>query len=219
MTGALILFLAAAVLPVFFGRVQSAPSWLAVQALALGWIALGFGQPGSPSWHALAAGAELLIVRAVVVPRWLRSAIARRDEANRELMPSNLFAWGLAMALLVLAFQFGAPEMSERHALTLGVVGATVAVGLLLLAANDAPPAQLVALLFLENAISLFETLLPNPWPLPVHLALNGIYLLTAGLGARLIGRADAACGSGAASAPSGCSGAGGDEGLRESDS
>ena len=104
-------------------------------------------------------------------------------------MPSNLFAWAIATALLVLAFEFGAPEMSDRHALALGAVGATVAVALLLLAANDAPPAQLVAVLFMENAIALFESLLPEPWPLPVHLALSVIYLLTVGVGAWLIGQ------------------------------
>jgi len=101
----------------------------------------------------------------------------------------------LAIALLVLAFEFGAPEMSERHALALGAVGATVAVSLLLLAANDAPTTQLVAVLFMENAIALFESLLPQPWPLPVHLALSAIYLLTVGVGAWLIGRPEAALG------------------------
>src|SRR5690606_23600629 len=104
-------------------------------------------------------------------------------------MPSNLFAWAIAIALIVLAFEFGAPAMSERHALTLGAIGATVAVTMLLLASNDSPPGQLVAVLFMENAIALFETLLPEPWPLPVHAALSAIYLLTVGVGAWLIGQ------------------------------
>ena len=190
MTAALLIFLAAAVVPIFFGRVQAAPRWLGAQGLALGWITLM--QHDALSWHTLAAGAEVLLVRALIAPRWLRGAIQRRQEPNRELMPSNLFAWSIAIALLVLAFQFGAPAMSEQHALTLGVLAATAAVGLLLLAANDAPPAQLVALLYLENAVGLFETLLPHPWPLPVHLALSAIYLLTVGVGTWLIGATEA---------------------------
>ena len=183
----LILFLVAAAVPVFFGKIRSAPFWLAVQAVALGWASAA--QHGEWSGHALAALVEVLAVRAVIAPRLLRRAIRGRGEPNLDLMPSNLFAWAIAIALLVLAFEFGAPEMSDRHALALGAVGATVAVALLLLAANDSPPAQLVAVLFMENAIALFESLLSEPWPLPVHLALSAIYLLTVGVGAWLIGR------------------------------
>lgn len=183
----LILFLVAAVVPVFFGKIRSAPFWLAVQASALGWASAA--QHGEWSGHAWAALAEVLLVRAVIAPQLLRRAIRARGEPNLDLMPSNLFAWAIAIALLVLAFEFGAPEMSDKHALALGAVGATVAVALLLLAANDSPPAQLVAVLFMENAIALFESLLPKPWPLPVHLSLSVIYLLTVGVGTWLVGR------------------------------
>lgn len=185
----LILFLVAAVVPIFFGRIRSAPLWLSVQAAALGWASVA--RHGDLSGHALAALIEVLAVRALIAPWWLRRAIRGRAEPNAELMPSNLFVWAIAVALLVLAFEFGAPGMSDRHALALGAVGATVAVALLLLAANASPPAQLVAVLFMENAIALFESLLPEPWPLPVHAALSAIYLLTVGVGAWLIGRPD----------------------------
>lgn len=183
----LILFMAAAVVPVFFGKIRSAPFWIAVQAVALGWASAA--QHGEWSGHALAALVEVLAVRAVIAPLLLRRAIRGCGEPNIDLLPSNLFAWAIAIALLVLAFEFGAPEMSDRHALALGAVGATVAVALLLLAANNSPPAQLVAVLFMENAMALFESLLPQPWPLPVHVALGAIYLLTVGVGAWLIGR------------------------------
>jgi hydrogenase-4 membrane subunit HyfE len=186
MTAALLLFLAAAVVPVFFGRIRSAPFWLVVQAVALGWV--GMAQHGDGSWHAFVALAEVLVVRAVVAPQLLRRAIHRRAEPNGDLMPSNLFAWAIAVALIVLAFEFGAPDMGGQQALTLGAVAATVAVALLLLASNDSPAAQLVAVLFMENAIALFESLQPAPWPLPVHAALSTIYLLTVGVGGWLIG-------------------------------
>lgn len=186
----LILFLVAAVVPVFFGKIRSAPFWLAVQALALGWASAA--RHGEWSGHATAALLEVLVVRGLIAPQLLRRGIRGRGEANLDLMPSNLFVWAIAVALLVLAFEFGAPEMNERHALALGVVAATVAVALLLLAANDSPPAQLLAVLFMENATALFESLLPEPWPLPVHLALSATYLLTVGVGTWLIGRPDA---------------------------
>ena len=191
MKAALILFLAAAVIPVFFSRIRSVPSWLALQGLALAWA--GAAQPGADTVHTLAALAEVLLVRGLIAPQLLRRAIRGRAEPNRDLMPSNLFVWAVAVTLIVLAFEFGAPSMSDRHALTLGVVGATVAVSLLLLATNPSPPAQLVALLFMENALALFELLLPQPWPLPVHAALSVIYLSTVGMGAWLIGRPEQA--------------------------
>lgn len=182
----LVLFLVAAVIPVFFGRIRSAPVWLAIQGLALGWI--GIEHHAQAPVHALAALLEVLVVRGVIAPQLLGRAIRRRAEPNLDLMPSNLFTWAIAIALIVLAFEFGAPAMSDRQALALGVVGATVAVSLLVLSTNNSPPAQLVAVLFMENTLALFETLLPEPWPLPIRIALTLIYLLTVGVGSWLVG-------------------------------
>lgn len=186
MTLPLIIFLAATVVPVFFSRMRSTPAWLAMQALALGWSSASHQAQLSP--HVLLALLEVLVVRGAVAPLLLRRAIRLRVEPDMDLMPSNLFTWAAAVALIVLAFEFGAPAMSDRQAFTLGVVGATVAVAMLVLATNNSPPAQLVAVLFMENALALFESLLPEPWPWPVHAMLSAIYLLTAGVGSWLVG-------------------------------
>ena len=193
MTLPLVAFLLAVVIPVFFGKIRSAPLWLAIQALALGWN--GVAHNGGLSGHTLVALLEVLAVRAVIAPQLLRRAIRGRAEPNLDLMPSNLFTWAIAIALIVLAFEFGAPAMSDRQALALGVVGATVAVALLLLSTNESPPSQLVAVLFMENALALFESLLPEPWPLPVHAALSVIYLITVVVACWLIGRPEPALG------------------------
>lgn len=190
MTPPLIAFLVATIIPVFFGKIRSAPFWLTLQAAAMAW---NTAQHGELSVHTAVAVIEVLVVRALIAPRLLRRAMARRGEPNLDLMPSNLFTWAIAIALVVLAFEFAAPAMSDRQALTLGAVGATVAVSLLLLSTNEGAPAQLVALLFMENAIALFESLLPEPWPLPVHAALSAIYLLTASVGSWLIATPDPA--------------------------
>jgi hydrogenase-4 membrane subunit HyfE len=190
MTLPLIVFLVAAVVPVFFGRIGSAPTWLAMQGAALAWT--GFAHQGAVSGHTLIALIEVLLVRASVAPVLLRRAIRQRCEPNRDLMPSNLFAWAIAVSLIVLAFEFGAPDMADQQAMTLGVIGATVAVALLLLSTNRSPPAQLVAVLFMENALALFESLLPEPWPLPIHGMLSAIYLLTVGVASWLIGQPEA---------------------------
>jgi hydrogenase-4 membrane subunit HyfE len=189
MTLPLIAFLVAAIIPIFFGKIRSAPFWLSAQAAALAW---NVAQHGDPSLHTFVALFEVLVVRALIAPRLMRRAIRQRGEPNLDLMPSNLFTWAIAIALVVLAFEFAAPAMSDRQALTLGVVGATVTVSLLLLSTNDAAPAQLVAVLFMENGLALFESLLPEPWPLPVHGALSAIYLLTVIVGGWLISTPDA---------------------------
>lgn len=184
----LIAFLVAAIIPIFFGKIRSAPFWLFAQAAALAWNVV---QHGDPSLHTYLALIEVLMVRALIAPQLLRRAIRLRNEPNLDLMPSNLFTWSVAIALVVLAFDFASPAMSDRQALTLGVVGATVVVSLLLLSTNDSPPAQLAAVLFMENGLALFESLLPEPWPLPVHGALSAIYILTVSVGSWLIAKRD----------------------------
>ena len=189
---ALILFLLSAVVPAFFGKIRAAPMWLALQGLALAWS--GGAHHAGWSAHAGVVLVEVIAVRVLLVPQLLRRAIRLRGEPNLDLMPSNLFTWAIAIALIVLAFQFGGAAMGDVGALALGVVAAMVAIALLLLSTNDAPPAQLVAVLYLENAIAVFESLLPEPWPLPVHGALSLVYLATIGVGSWLIGTpADAA--------------------------
>lgn len=183
-----LIFLVAVVVPVFFGKLRSAPFWLAAQGAALAW---NIGVRDELSVHTVVALVEVLAFRAVVVPLAIRRTIRRRLEPNLDLMPSNLFAWAIGMALIVLAFEFAAPAMTDRQALTLGVVGATVAVSLLLLSTNDSPPAQFVAVLFMENGLALFESLQPEPWPLPVHIALALVYLLTVAVGTWLIATPD----------------------------
>jgi hypothetical protein len=103
------------------------------------------------------------------------------------LMPSNLFAWGIAVALIIFAFKFGDGARADIRALTLGVVASTVVMAFLILATNQHKMAQLVALLFMENALALFESLMPEPWPLPVHLLISAVYVLTVSIGSWLV--------------------------------
>jgi hydrogenase-4 membrane subunit HyfE len=185
MTLPLIVFLLAAVIPVFFGKIRSAPLWLCLQAAMLGWN--GIAQHAGLSVDALLALLEIIVMRVFIAPILLRRTIHRRAEPNLDLMPSNLFAWAIATALIVLAFEFGGASVADIGALTQGVVGATVMIALLILSTNDSPTAQLVALLFMENALALFESLLPEQ-PVPVHVALGIVYVVTVGVGSWLLG-------------------------------
>ena len=173
------LFLAVCV-PVFFGKLRVAPQWLSLQALALGWLVLAAGG----ALHALATGLEILALRGMLVPWMLRAHLKRHERvAHVDLMPSNLFAWGIAIALIVVAFRFGDGASSDKRALTLGVVACVLTIAYLILATNKEPFAQLVAVLYMENAVLLFETLLAHAWPLPIHLLLTAVYIGTAALG------------------------------------
>ena len=185
MTLPLIFCLVATVIPVFFSKISSAPTWLSLQALALGWITLTHFE--TFSLHASLVGFEVLLVRAVLVPHLLRRALRKQPTARISLMPSNLFAWIIAIMLIILAFKFGDGARADARALTLGVVAATVVIAFLILSTNHEPKAQLVAVLFMENALALFETLMPEPWPLTVHLAISAVYVLTVGVGSWLV--------------------------------
>ena len=185
MTLPLIFCLVATVIPVFFSRLSAAPGWLSLQAAALCWITLS--DADELSLHTLLLGAEILLVRAVLVPQLLRRAIRRQAQARLALMPSNLFTWVIAVVLIILAFKFGDGARADVRALTLGAVAATTVIAFLILASNHEPKAQLIALLFMENALALFETLLPDSWPLPVHLAISSVYVLTVAIGSALV--------------------------------
>lgn len=177
----LIICLVGAAVPVFFGRIAHAPLWLSLQALALGWIALH--RHHEIDLHAIEAGLEVLLVRAWLVPALLRRALRAHPSAADDLMPSNLFAWGVALALIILAFNFGDGARADARAMTLGVAAATVMMAFLVLATNAQPMAQLVGVLLMENAIALCESLMPEPWPLPVHLGLSAVYVATVSVG------------------------------------
>ena len=185
MTLPLIFCLIATVIPVFFSKISSAPTWLALQALALGWITIT--NSDELSVHAVLVGLEVLLVRAMLVPHLLRRALRKQANARISLMPSNLFAWIIAVMLIILAFKFGDGARADARALTLGVVAATVVIAFLILSTNHEPKAQLVAVLFMENALALFETLMPEPWPLTVHLAVSAVYVLTVSVGCWLV--------------------------------
>lgn len=185
MTLPLILCLVATVVPVFFSRLSATPVWLSIQAMTLVWITA----LGEESWsaHAMMSVAEILAIRVVLVPCLLALAIRKTPQARMSVMPSNLFAWGVAITLIILAFKFGDGARADYRAMTLGVVAATTMIAFLILATNHESAAQLVAVLFMENALALFESLMPEAWPIPVHVAVSGVYVLTVAVGCWLV--------------------------------
>jgi len=103
---------------------------------------------------------------------WEGIAATWRNE--RSFRTQTLFALALPVALLLL-----------RVSALWWALCLTIA--FLVLATNREPAAQLVALLFMENALALFESLMPDPWPLPVHVAISSVYVGTVAVGSWLI--------------------------------
>lgn len=196
----LVFLLILCVTPLFFGRMRQLPGWLALQGLALAW----YGLTDNPemSVHDVATAAEVVFLRAILAPWLFKRMLARRNEPDLELMPSNLFTWGIAIGLIALAFEFAQATSSGADVLILGVVSAAVAMSFLLLSTNATPPAQLASLLYLETALALFETLLPEAWPLPAHIAVSAVYVLTVSIGCWLLSHASTASVLGSPSAP-----------------
>lgn len=184
------LFLAAVLIPLLFGSPRTAPFWLGVQGVALAANVLGHHE--LLSLHAGASLLDLVVLRGVVAPLILKAANDRATRLTEHLLPSNLLVWALAIAVAVFGFQFAISAAVTESALGLGTVAACVTLPLLLLATNESLPAQLVALLMLENAASLLETFHVEPWEPVIHLGLAGLYLLIVSVSAWVMTRAEA---------------------------
>lgn len=184
------LFLAAVLIPLLFGSPRSAPFWLGVQGIAL--AANMLGHHDLRSLHAGIALLDLVVLRGLIAPLILKAANARAPRLPDHLLPSNLLVWALAISVAVVGFQFALSAAVTESALGLGTVAACVTLPLLLLATNESLPAQLVALLVLENAASLLETFHTKPWSPLIHLGLAGLYLLIVSVSAWVMTHANA---------------------------
>jgi hydrogenase-4 membrane subunit HyfE len=180
---ALPLFVVLVIVALLFASPRTAPLWLGMQAVALAWSVVA--THGVHSTHAQLAVAELLLVRGLLAP-WLLHR-ATRDEQVDHLLPSNLFAWMLAIGLLVLASQFARAGSLGGGAVAMVGVATSVLLALLLLSLNETGAAQLFALLLMENAALLFESTLPEPWSPWVHAVLTSTYVVTVWVGVRLL--------------------------------
>ena len=177
MTLPIVVFFAAVLIPLLFGSPRTAPFWLGLQGLAL--AAASLGQHDDWSLHAGFTVAELGLLRGLIAPLILRAATTRARELPEHLLPSNLLAWSLAIAVAVFGFEFALSTTTLGAAFGVGTVAACVTLSMFLLATNDALPAQLFAVLILENGAALLETFQGEPWPPLLHGVLAVLYLLT----------------------------------------
>jgi hypothetical protein len=179
----LMLFLLAAVVPVFFGKVRAAPFVAGRAGLALAWIGADAARRRLACMPLAAmhrgagrAGAD--------GARLLRRAIRQRSEPNLDLMPSNLFTWAIGIALWCWPSTSAAPAMSDVPALTLGVVAAWWPCPCCCWPPTTRRRRSWWRCCSWKTPSACSSRCCPTPWPLPVHGALSAIYLLTVGVGA-----------------------------------
>ena len=103
---------------------------------------------------------DLVIVRGFGAPFALYAILLRqRATARNDVIPPNLMAWTLAIALVFVAFRFAdllVPAEGPEHGFV-AAASACLLLGFLVLATQTGPFSQMVGALRIENAIALLE--------------------------------------------------------------
>jgi hydrogenase-4 component E len=178
MTPLLFVFLMVLIGPLLVASWRASLFGLALQGVLLAWISL------SRPWNVSTAimFLDFALMRAVFAP-WLLARVQWQTNAPRrnDVMPPNLFSWGIAGTLVLLAFRVAHTVVPGDlgTATRLAVAFSGVLFGFLVLATRDSTFSQIVGILRIENAIALFELGPPEEGPMVVQVALLGVFILT----------------------------------------
>ena len=133
-----------------------------IRAVALQGFLLGILPPilyGDASLHTLALAAGTVVVKAIVLPAFLRWAI-REASVRREVEPLIGYMASLLLGVSALAASFAVasvlPAMNTRTGALIPVALLTVIIGLLVLITRAKALTQVLGYLMLENGIYLF---------------------------------------------------------------
>ncbi|MEZ4362130.1 MAG: hypothetical protein R3B48_18220 [Kofleriaceae bacterium] len=185
MSSLLFAFLGVLLVPLFMASWRLSLAALCGQGLLLAWI----GYQREPSlaepetWLRML---DLVGVRALAAPLALYSVLRARGAPPRnDVLPPNLMAWTLAIALVFVSFRFSerlAVDAAEQT--SVAVATAALLLGLLVLATQTGPFSQMIGVLRVENAIALFELGHPGASgaPLAMRAAQLAMFALTVAL-------------------------------------
>jgi len=133
-----------------------------IRAIAAQGLLLGVLPPvllASASPHVLALAGGTILVKAIVLPTFLRWAI-REASVRREVEPLIGYMASLLLGLVALAISFAVagalPGGTQRFVLLIPVTLVTVIIGLMVLITRSKAVTQVVGYLMLENGIYLF---------------------------------------------------------------
>lgn len=154
---------------------------LSLQGLLMGWMVV---QRGPVELHSAIPLLDLLIIRGAVVPLMLQRVMRDRATGGRQdVRAPNLFSLMVLALVIATAFRFAAvvdPAGGESQ-VRLAVATCGLLLGLFLLATQGGVFAQVVGVLYMENAIALFEfDRAAGVLPLPVELGLLAVFMISA---------------------------------------
>ena len=158
MTGVLIAFAIVLLAPLFVGTWRTSLLGLAIQGALMASIALRHGVHLSVD-DALTV-VDLVVLRAVGAPLALFLVLRAQNAPKRnDVIAPNLLSWGLALALVVVAFR-GADILVPTEGdpqMLVAVSSAAFLLGMFVLSTSRGTVSQIIGLLRVENAIALFE--------------------------------------------------------------
>jgi len=156
----------------------------------MGWMVV---QRGPVEIDAALPLLDLLIVRGAVVPMMFQRVMRERTTGGRQdVRAPNLFSLLVLVLVIAAAFRFAAAldPVSGESQVRLAVAASGVLLGLFLLATQGGVFAQAVGVLYIENAIALFEfDRVEGAMPLPVELGLLAVFMISASVYAAYVER------------------------------
>jgi len=183
-TGILIAFVIALLVPLFVSKWRTSLLGLALQGALL--AAIAYRQHGfSISTTTAVTIVDLVVVRAVVMPGWLFVTLRRQNAPLRnDVIAPNLFSWAMALALVVVAFRTAdvlVPAEGNEQSLV-AVSTSAFLLGLFVLATARGMVSQVIGLLRVENAIALFELGTPSEHTsLAIRIGQTALMLVSVG--------------------------------------
>lgn len=185
MTNLFIVYLAAVVVPVFFPSWRVAVLGLGLQGLMLSFVLIAGHELDSPV--VLVEFICLLLIRAVFVPWYLfKKSNPKSTPRYFSLVGTTLWQRSLVVLLTAVGFAMGLAmgQGDTRETVQIGSAASSLLVGMLMVANQRQPAAQLVGLVTFEGGVTLVEMLSPHAMPFPVLLGVTAIdvfFVLTLG--------------------------------------
>ena len=185
MTNLIILYVAAILVPLLFASWRVAVVGLGMQGLVLS-IILVIGH-GFNSAANIVEFLSLFLIRAVFVPWYLFRMSGRKDQpADFSLAGKSLTHRSLVLLLLGIGFVMGyvMDRQNPKEAIQIGAALSSFLLGMLMIANQKQPMAQLIGLFTFEGGVTLVELLSSHAMPFPVQLGVSAIdvlFVLTCG--------------------------------------